>query len=104
MNPQFTSYFINRYADLINTIWQQDKVQNIGNSMINEVAPWISRLHEMWGGSMTDFENKMINNLSSIIKIGFRPLRNNELRITLLKIYRDKSRKGFEVNRCLSVG
>ncbi len=43
-------------------------------------------------------------NLSSIIKIGFRPLRNNELRITLLKIYRDKSRKGFEVNRCLSVG
>jgi hypothetical protein len=41
-------------------------------------------------------------NLSSIIKIGFRPLRNNELRITLLKIYRDKFRKGYEVNRCLS--
>jgi hypothetical protein len=61
MNPQFLTYFINRYADLINTIWQQNKVQNLGNSMINEVAPWISRQHEMWGGNMTDFENKMIN-------------------------------------------
>ena len=42
------------------------------------------------------------NNLSSIIKIGFRPLRNNELLITLLKMYRDTLRKGYEVNRCLS--
>ena len=42
------------------------------------------------------------NNLSSIIKIGFRPLRNNELLITLLKIYRDTLTKGYEVNRCLS--
>ena len=41
-------------------------------------------------------------NLSSIIKIGFRPLRNNELLITLLKMYRDTLRKGYEVNRCLS--
>ena len=42
------------------------------------------------------------NNLSSIIKIGFRPLRNNELLITLLKMYRDTLIKGYEVNRCLS--
>jgi hypothetical protein len=42
------------------------------------------------------------NNLSSIIKIGFRPLRNNELLITFLKMYRDTLRKGCEVNRCLS--
>ena len=41
-------------------------------------------------------------NLSSIIKIGFRPLRKNELLITLLKMYRDTLRKGYEVNRCLS--
>ena len=41
-------------------------------------------------------------NLSSIIKIGFRPLINNELLITLLKMYRDTLRKCYEVNRCLS--
>ena len=35
-------------------------------------------------------------------KIEFRPLRNNELLITLLKMYRDTLRKGYEVNRCLS--
>ncbi|MCX6196481.1 MAG: ORF6N domain-containing protein [Flavobacteriia bacterium] len=47
--------------------------------------------------------NQELNiNLSSIIKIGFRPLRNNELLITLLKMYRDTLRKGYEVNRCLS--
>jgi hypothetical protein len=63
-NPQFLTYFINRYADLINTTWQQNRVQNIGNSMLNEVAPWISRQHEMWGGNMTHFENKMINMLN----------------------------------------
>ncbi len=45
-----------------------------------------------------------INNLSSINKIELRPLINNELRIILLKINRDKSRKDCEVNRCLSTG
>lgn len=58
-NPQFLTYFINRYADLINTIWQQNNVTNIGNAMIDEVAPWIPRQFEMWGGNMTDFYNKM---------------------------------------------
>ncbi|NDC28488.1 MAG: ORF6N domain-containing protein [Crocinitomicaceae bacterium] len=29
-------------------------------------------------------------------------VRNNELLITLLKMYRDTLRKGYEVNRCLS--
>lgn len=63
-NPQFLTYFINRYADLINTTWQQNRVQNIGNSMINELAPWIPRHHELWGGNMYDFESKMSNMLS----------------------------------------
>ena len=63
-NPQFLNNFINRYADLINTIWQQGNVQNIGNSMINELAPWISRHHQMWGGNMTLFQNKMTNMLN----------------------------------------
>jgi hypothetical protein len=63
-NTQFKNYFIDRYADLINTIWQQPNVANMGNSMINEVAPWISRHHARWTGNMNGFLNTMNNMLS----------------------------------------
>ncbi|MCE2681935.1 MAG: CotH kinase family protein, partial [Cryomorphaceae bacterium] len=63
-NPQFKVYFIDRYADLINTIWQQNKVQSMGNSMLNEVAPWIPRHHTRWSGNMTNFNNVMNNMLT----------------------------------------
>ena len=63
-NPQYLNYFINRYADLINTTWQQNNVQNMGNSMINEVAPWISRHHTRWSGNMNNFLNTMNNMLN----------------------------------------
>jgi hypothetical protein len=46
--------------------------------------------------------HRLFLNLCSIFKIGCRPLRNDELRTKLLRIYRDKSRKGCEVNRRLS--
>ena len=63
-NLQFRNYFIDRYADLINTIWQQNRVQSMGNSMINEVAPWIPRHHTRWSGNMTNFLNTMNNMLT----------------------------------------
>lgn len=60
-NQQFRTYFIDRYADLINTIWQQNKVVSTGNTMINEVAPWIPRHHTRWSGNMNNFLNTMTN-------------------------------------------
>jgi hypothetical protein len=63
-NPKFRVYFIDRYADLINTIWQQNKVQSMGNAMLNEVAPWIPRHHTRWSGNMTTFTNTMNNMLT----------------------------------------
>lgn len=63
-NTQFKNYFIDRYADLINTTWQQPNVVNMGNSMINEVAPWIPRHHTRWSGNMTNFQNSMNNMLT----------------------------------------
>lgn len=63
-NPQYLNYFINRYADLINTTWQQGNVQNVGNAMINEVAPWIPRHHTRWSGNMNNFLNTMTNMLN----------------------------------------
>jgi hypothetical protein len=63
-NPQYLNYFINRYADLINTTWQQGNVQNVGNAMINEVAPWIPRHHTRWSGNMNNYLNTMTNMLN----------------------------------------
>lgn len=60
-NTQFRNYFIDRYADLINTVWQQPNVSNMGNAMINEVAPWIPRHHTRWSGSMNTFLSTMNN-------------------------------------------
>jgi hypothetical protein len=60
-NVQFRNYFIDRYADLINTIWQQNNVVALGNTMINELAPWIPRHHTRWSGNMNNFLNGMTN-------------------------------------------
>jgi hypothetical protein len=63
-NQTFKTYFIDRYADLINTTWQQPNVVSMGNAMINEVAPWIPRHHTRWSGNMTNFLNSMNNMLT----------------------------------------
>lgn len=63
-NESFRIYFIDRYADLINTIWQQDEVTTLGTAMLNEVSPWISRHHTMWGGDMWSFNSTMTNMLN----------------------------------------
>ncbi len=63
-NTEYRNYFIDRYADLINTIWQQNKVSALGNSMINQVAPWIPRHHTRWSGNMNNFNNTMTNMLN----------------------------------------
>lgn len=63
-NETFRIYFIDRYADLINTIWQQDEVTTLGAAMLNEVSPWISRHHTMWGGDMWSFNSTMTNMLN----------------------------------------
>ena len=63
-NQTFKNYFIDRYADLINTTWQQPNVVSMGNAMINEVAPWIPRHHTRWSGNMNNFLNTMNNMLT----------------------------------------
>ena len=72
------------------------RMMNNAQDVIDLRIPPANRLEKL-KGDLDDYYN-----LSSIIKIGFRPLRNNELRTNLLKIYRDKSKKLCEVNRCLS--
>jgi len=48
-NPEFRNYFINRYADLINTEFQIDKVTAMAHEMRDEVEPVFQRHAQRWG-------------------------------------------------------
>ena len=58
-NQPFRYYFINRYADLINTIYQQENMVAVGSMMRAELEPAIARHHERWGGDYWSFYNAM---------------------------------------------
>jgi len=58
-NIPFRQYFINRYADLINTVYQQDNMVAIGTAMRAELEPAIARHHQRWGGDYWSFYNGM---------------------------------------------
>jgi hypothetical protein len=48
-NDEFRSYFINRYADLINTEFQIDKVTTMAYDMRDEIEPIFQRHTQRWG-------------------------------------------------------
>lgn len=48
-NPQFKSYFINRFADLINEYWTPTKATAIIEENATELAPEINRQSARWG-------------------------------------------------------
>jgi hypothetical protein len=51
-NIEYRNYFVNRYADIINTVYQQDNVASLLYSMRDEVAPYMERHFLKWGGSV----------------------------------------------------
>lgn len=50
-NPEFKNYFINRYADLMNTTFQTDSYQGIVDSMHNELLTDLPRSFLLWTGN-----------------------------------------------------
>jgi hypothetical protein len=48
-NPTFRTYFINRYADLINTEFQSTKIISMAMAMKAEVEPIFQRHAQRWG-------------------------------------------------------
>jgi len=60
-NYHFRVYFINRYADLINTIFQHENMSALGQAMRAELEPAIARHHQRWGGDYWSFFNGMEN-------------------------------------------
>ncbi|MBI3511517.1 MAG: CotH kinase family protein [Bacteroidetes bacterium] len=49
MNDTFRNYFINRYADLLNTIYYGTNMVNNSEAFYNEMLPEMSRHFAMWG-------------------------------------------------------
>ncbi|MFN5324415.1 MAG: CotH kinase family protein [Bacteroidota bacterium] len=62
-NPRYRKYFINRYADLMNTAYQYDRLESVANSMFNQTVMEMPKEYMRWGdpnnisGQMTAFIN-----------------------------------------------
>ncbi|PCJ24324.1 MAG: hypothetical protein COA97_09995 [Flavobacteriales bacterium] len=54
-NLKFRNYFINRYADLINTTFQPDRVTDVANTMVADLEPEMARHFNRWGGPIQLF-------------------------------------------------
>ena len=66
-NAKFKRYFINRFADLMNTAYKTDKLLAIENSMFNQTVLEMPKEYARWGNpgaiaqQMTDFNNNHLS-------------------------------------------
>ena len=58
-NEQFMADYINRYADLSNTIFSCDFMINHLDSLVDIIAPEMPRQVERWGGSVVGWEENV---------------------------------------------
>ncbi len=58
-NDNFTADYINRYADLSNTIFSCDFMLGHLDSLINIIAPEMPRQIDRWGGNLQSWENNV---------------------------------------------
>ncbi len=71
-NTRFKRYFINRYADLMNTSYQYTRLSSVANAMFNQTAIEMPKEYARWGdpnninGQMTDFGNNHQTFLSEL--------------------------------------
>ncbi len=56
-NPTFKNYFINRYADLINTIFQYDSMMTVEESFKDSMSSDMAKHFAKWGGSISGWNN-----------------------------------------------
>ncbi len=58
-NPIVEQYYITRYADLLNTYFSCDYMNQLLDSMLNEITPEMPGQIARWGGSMTQWQNNV---------------------------------------------
>ncbi|MCH2223209.1 MAG: CotH kinase family protein [Crocinitomicaceae bacterium] len=55
-NPAVEQYYITRYIDLVNTTFSCDYMNNLLDSMINELTPEMTGQVNRWGGSLAGWQ------------------------------------------------
>lgn len=70
-NTEFKNYFINRYADLMNTVFRENQYTPIVDSMYNQLLPELPRHFQTWTGDVAGgmatyaaIRNQMLNDFS----------------------------------------
>ena len=63
-NAQYKNYFINRYADLINTIWQQSNVINVVNTFRDSMSYDMHYQYDRWGGDTSIWNSNIATMLT----------------------------------------
>ncbi len=58
-NPAVEQYYITRYIDLINTYFSCDYMNQLLDSMLNEITPEMPAQIARWGGSMAGWNNNV---------------------------------------------
>jgi gliding motility-associated-like protein len=58
-NPIVEQYYITRYIDLVNTYYSCDYMNQLLDSMLNEIAPEMPGHVARWGGSMAGWNNNV---------------------------------------------
>ncbi|MBC8047876.1 MAG: CotH kinase family protein, partial [Fimbriimonadaceae bacterium] len=77
-NEQFKNYFINRFADLINTTFQYDTLENLVLEMKDEIGPEMDRQIERWGLPYDYYYwEGTINNMLDYCENRITPARNH---------------------------
>lgn len=64
-NLPLRNYFINRFADLINTIYKQENMENIINSMRDSIIGEIPHQLEVWGAPSVATVNSSVSSILS---------------------------------------
>ncbi|MEZ5196597.1 MAG: lamin tail domain-containing protein [Bacteroidales bacterium] len=58
-NPEFDQYYISRYIDLYNTVFQPERMIAYLDSIEAKMAPEMPNQVARWGGSVTEWENNV---------------------------------------------
>ena len=74
-NPEFRRYFINRYADLINTIYQTSNVESVMKSFRDSMAHDMVAHFEKWGNDVSIW-NDVIEDMMEFVEERIPIVRN----------------------------
>lgn len=93
-NPIYRDYFVNRYADLMNTTFLPERTLAMEDSMYAEVLPEMPRQLQRWGYGPVADQMATFENYRSALRSDFEVRSNN---------VRNHIRNGFELEKKVNI-